>query len=83
MAVLAALGLRFLLPEGGVSALDAPGQAFWWPEADQALFDALQAHTQQTAQRRLVHVPAHINAPEFVQAVVQQVRELLPARQQS
>lgn len=71
--------VRFLLPEGGVSALDAPDQAFWWPEADQALFDALEAHTQQTAQRRLVRVPAHINAPQFVQAVVQQVRELLPA----
>lgn len=70
--------VRFLLPEGGVSALDAPGQAFWWPEADQALFDALEAHTQQTAQRRLVRVAAHINAPEFVQAVVRQVRELWP-----
>jgi uncharacterized protein (UPF0261 family) len=28
--------VRFLLPTGGVSALDAPGQAFWDPEADEA-----------------------------------------------
>ncbi|RYF76727.1 MAG: UPF0261 family protein [Comamonadaceae bacterium] len=70
--------VRFLLPAGGVSALDAPGQDFWWPEADQALFDALEAHTRQTDQRRLVRVPAHINAAEFVQAVVQLVRELVP-----
>ena len=30
--------VRFLLPEGGVSALDAPGHAFHDPEADAALF---------------------------------------------
>ena len=33
--------VRFLLPEGGVSALDAPGHAFWDPEADAALFSAI------------------------------------------
>ena len=32
--------VRFFLPEGGVSALDAPGQAFHDPQADQALFSA-------------------------------------------
>ena len=37
--------VRFLIPEGGVSALDAPGQAFWDPEADAALFTALETHS--------------------------------------
>ena len=32
--------VRFLLPEGGVSALDAPGHPFWDPAADAALFGA-------------------------------------------
>ena len=36
--------VRFFLPEGGVSALDAPGQPFWDPDADAALFSALEAH---------------------------------------
>src|SRR5262249_11160304 len=31
--------VRFLLPLGGVSALDAPGKAFWDPAADEALFE--------------------------------------------
>ena len=31
-----------LLPEGGVSALDAPGQPFHDPEADAALFEAIR-----------------------------------------
>ena len=68
--------VRFLIPEGGVSALDAPGQAFWWPEADAALFDALQAHTRQTERRQLLRVPAHINDAAFIAAAVRSLREL-------
>ena len=36
--------VRFFLPEGGVSALDAPGQPFWDADADAALFRALEQH---------------------------------------
>ena len=35
--------MRFLLPEGGVSLIDAPGQPFHDPAADAALFEALEA----------------------------------------
>ncbi len=68
--------VRFFLPEGGVSALDAPGQAFHDPKADAALFDALTATTRQTTTRRLVRVPHHINDPAFAKAVVTAYREL-------
>ncbi len=34
--------VEFFLPLKGVSMLDAPGKEFWWPEADQALFDAIK-----------------------------------------
>ena len=34
--------VRFLLPEGGVSMLDAPGKPFHDPEADNALFEAME-----------------------------------------
>ena len=37
--------VRFVIPEGGVSALDAPGKAFWDPEADRALFTACLLYT--------------------------------------
>ena len=33
--------VRFLIPEGGVSLIDAPGQPFWDPAADRALFDTI------------------------------------------
>jgi len=68
--------VRFLIPEGGVSALDAPGQPFWWPEADAALFDAIERDTRQSPQRRVVRVPAHINEPRFIDAVVDTVRSV-------
>jgi len=71
--------VRLLIPERGVSSLDAPGQPFWWPDADAALFDALAEHTQQTDQRRIVRVPAHINDERFVARVVETVRELVAA----
>jgi uncharacterized protein (UPF0261 family) len=62
--------VRFLLPEGGVSALDAPGQPFHDPQADAALFQILETTVRQTASRRLIRVPDHINDPRFAAAVV-------------
>ncbi len=38
--------VRFLIPENGVSAMDAPGQPFHDPEADAALFDALRINLE-------------------------------------
>jgi len=69
--------VRFLIPDGGVSALDAPGHPFWWPEADAELFDAIVRHTEQTEARRIVRVPAHINDTAFVDEVVRNVRDVL------
>jgi uncharacterized protein (UPF0261 family) len=68
--------VRFLLPEGGVSALDAPGKPFHDPRADAALFAALEATVRQTATRQLVRVPHHINDPAFATAAVAAYRAL-------
>lgn len=64
--------VRFLLPMGGVSALDAPGQPFWDPAADKALFDTLATELRQTDRRRLLPLPYHINDPQFAQAGVEE-----------
>jgi uncharacterized protein (UPF0261 family) len=68
--------VRFFLPEGGVSALDAPGQPFHDPAADAALFTALEETVRQTSTRRLVRLPQHINDPPFAAAVVDAFRAL-------
>jgi uncharacterized protein (UPF0261 family) len=59
-----------LLPEGGVSALDADGGPFWDPAADEALFTTLERTVTQTDRRRVVRVPHNINDPEFAAAVL-------------
>ncbi len=62
--------VRFLLPEGGVSLIDAPGQPFHDPDADAALFAAIESNVEQTPNRVVTRIPANINDEAFVQAVL-------------
>ena len=57
-----------MLPLRGVSMIDAEGQPFHDPAANQALFDSLRAHRGPRV--RLIEVDAHINDPAFSDAVV-------------
>jgi uncharacterized protein (UPF0261 family)/ABC-type branched-subunit amino acid transport system ATPase component len=72
--------VRFFLPEGGVSALDAPGRPFHDPTADAALFAALEATVRQTSTRQLIRLPHHVNDPAFAAAVVEAFRSLHGSR---
>ena len=72
--------VRFLLPEGGVSALDAPGHPFWDPAADAALFGAIAETVRVTANRQIIRLPYHINDPAFASALAQQFRALHESR---
>lgn len=67
--------VAFFLPLKGVSMLDAPGKEFWWPEANQALFDSIKKFVRSD-------IPVHemdynINDPEFADAVAQKMLEFL------
>ena len=68
--------VRFFVPEGGVSSLDAPGQPFWDPEADAALFRALEQTVRQTANRQIIRVRKNINDPAFASVIVGAFRSL-------
>jgi len=54
-----------LFPLGGLSMLDAPGEVFWEPAADFALFDELERCLQLNSIRRIHRLPHHINDPMF------------------
>jgi uncharacterized protein (UPF0261 family) len=69
--------VRFLIPEGGVSLLDLPGQAFHDPAADAALFDALERTLKPGPRRKLLRLPYAINDPAFADALVAQMHEAL------
>ncbi len=62
--------VRFLIPEGGVSAIDKPGQPFHDPEADRVLFAAIEQHFRPGANRKLLRLPLHINDEAFAEALV-------------
>ena len=65
-----------LIPENGISALDAPGEPFHDPEADAALFDELESAIEWTMDRRYVRLPLHINDPAFSHALVESFMSL-------
>jgi uncharacterized protein (UPF0261 family) len=71
--------VRFLLPEGGLSAIDRPGQPFHDPDADRALFAALEQGFRAGADRRLLRLPLHVNDEAFAEALVAAWREVAPA----
>ena len=68
--------VRFLLPEKGVSLIDAEGQPFYDPEADEALFSAIEATVDQTRDRVVKRLPYNVNDTEFADALVSEFREL-------
>jgi uncharacterized protein (UPF0261 family)/ABC-type branched-subunit amino acid transport system ATPase component len=72
--------VRFFLPEGGVSALDAPGRPFSDPRADEELFKALETTVRQTSSRRLIRVPANINDAQFSADIAGEFRRLFGGR---
>lgn len=69
--------VRFIIPEGGFSALDAPGQPFEDPKARQAFANGLESTVIQTTQRQIIKTPHHINAPEFSSLVMEQFQNVM------
>jgi uncharacterized protein (UPF0261 family) len=68
--------VRFLIPEGGVSAIDRPGQPFHDPDADRALFGAIERNFRAGSNRRLMRLPLHVNDEAFADALVEAWREV-------
>lgn len=63
------------VPMKGFSEVDAPGQPFWWPEADQAFLQSLQKNLRKDIE---VHVlDMNVNDPEFSSAVANRLLEML------
>jgi uncharacterized protein (UPF0261 family) len=68
--------VRFLLPLGGVSAIDVPGMPFHDPAADAALFETIRAGFVTAPDRKLIEVPAAINDRAFAEPVLAAFREI-------
>ncbi len=64
-----------LVPLRGVSAIDAEGQPFWWPEADAALFASLRQWMSPHV--RLVEKDLHVNDPAFAHEAARLLLEMM------
>lgn len=64
-----------LLPLKGVSAIDREGQPFWWPEADQALFQSIRNWVGP--QVKVIELNLHINDAEFAHVAADTLLKLI------
>jgi uncharacterized protein (UPF0261 family) len=64
-----------ILPLRGVSAIDAEGKPFWWPDADKALFDSIRLWRSPRVE--LVELDLHINDPAFAEAAARKLLAML------
>jgi len=64
-----------LIPLGGLSVIDAPEGPFWWPEADQALFDSLKQNLRPDIP--VVELDANINDPVFARRCAETLLAML------
>lgn len=69
--------LTLVIPEGGVSMLDAPGQPFFDMKADQALFNTLEELVETDEERKIVRSAHNINDPEFAEALLAALADVL------
>jgi uncharacterized protein (UPF0261 family) len=63
-------------PEKGVSMIDAEGMPFYDPDADEALFRAIEETVLEDQNKKIIRVPHNVNDPEFVQALADNFREI-------
>lgn len=69
--------VRLLLPEGGVSMLDAAGQPFHAPKTNAALFEAIEQTFVPSETHRVRRLPYHLNDPAFAAEIVAELRDVL------
>lgn len=62
-----------LIPLKGLSVIDSPGGPFWWPEADQALFQSLKSNVRPDIP--VIELDCNVNAPQFARRCAQTLLE--------
>lgn len=67
-----------MLPLGGVSGIDAPGQPFYGEAEDKALYDTLRGRVDPS-KIEIIERPENINDPAFADAAAQKLIDLMEA----
>src|SRR6187401_3351120 len=64
-----------LLPLRGVSAIDREGGPFWWPEADEALFQSIRNWIGPGV--KVIELDLHINDAELARTAAETLKQFL------
>ena len=67
--------VQFLLPEGGLSALDLPGEMFYSPEADTALFETIKSKVRKDIP--VTGSTFEINSSDFARLAVSTLLDMM------
>ncbi|KAB8254742.1 hypothetical protein BDV32DRAFT_131839 [Aspergillus pseudonomiae] len=68
--------IRLVLPTGGISMIDTPGQPFYDPDVDEVLFSTLEKELDGSG-ISIARVPRAINDPEFAVSVADMLGDLV------
>ena len=60
-----------LIPLKGVSMIDSPGGAFWWPQADEALYNSLKQNLRPDI--KVIEMNNNINDEEFARRCAEEL----------
>lgn len=66
-----------LIPEKGISQVDAKDGIFYLPEVDRVLFDSIKQHTHKSI--KVVEADAHINDEKFSALIINELLQILPS----
>lgn len=69
--------VTLMIPRGGISAIDRPGQPFHDPAADRALFSTLETHLAGKSQVRVISREDSINDSAFAAAAARELLRML------
>ena len=69
--------LTVIIPLKGLSMIDAPGQPFWCPEANHALFDALKGNLRSDIS--VLELDCNVNDPDFSECCATQLLKNMTA----
>jgi len=67
--------VKVLIPLKGFSEIDAPGQPFWWPEANQAFINELTKRLKPEIE--IILMDNNVNDPEFSERCATELLKLL------
>ena len=68
-----------LLPLRGVSAIDAEGKPFWWPEADAALFESIRNWVSPGVE--VIELDLHVNDALFAASAAERLLRMMGREQ--